>query len=367
MLSLLPMPRPLSASSLFVLAIAAACGANTVKVGGGSGVDGGVDAGRPIAGGGGGTGGGSAMGGGFNTGGGEFDAGVFCPPLPQPPDDAGVVMHPDFAASYTFSELGPVPGVPGPLGGCVILQNDRDHLLIAGASERSNGALYRIKLRRNACGHIIGYDGSATKLADTPYIDANILELAGGSLLYTGWQVWQLSQLRLGANAPLWTVDLTMHGQVGSSAGGIGRVPPWLAAAGEFRIVGWPDGRWHELGLSVDAGVYGVTQVTDTGAMQLSGGPGGFAYVPLGSAQFTKPSIIISEWSASEVSVIEVDQQGNPVAGTRRRMFSRFPRPWGAYFEPETGDFLFLTWARPGLPDSVFIVQGFQKPPPVIE
>ncbi|MBE2249842.1 MAG: hypothetical protein IAE78_09855 [Myxococcus sp.] len=350
-----------------VLLFAVSCGSSAVRVGGGAGggSSAGGDGGAGGSGGGGGASGGNATAGG--SGGGELDAGRFCPPLPQPPDDAGVVMHPDFAADYTFSELGPVPGVPGPLGGCVILQSDRDHLLIAGASERPAGALYRVRLRRNACGHIIGYDGAATKVADTPYIDANILEVAGGSLLYTGWQVWQLSQLRLGASAPLWTVDLSLRGQVGSSAGGLGRVPPWLAAAGEFRIVGWPDGRWHQLGLTLDAGVYDVTSVTDTGAMQLSGGPGGFAYVPLGSAQFSKPSIILSEWTANEVSVIEVDARGNPIAGTRRRLFSRFPRPWGAYFEPETGDFLFLTWARPGQPDSVFIVQGFQKPPPVIE
>lgn len=351
-----------------LLVFTLSCGATSVRVGGaGGGSTTGSDAGTGGAGGssGGGTAGGSATAGG--TGGGEFDAGISCPPLPQPPDDAGVVMHPDFAANYTFSELGPVPGVPAPLGGCVVLQSDRDHLLIAGASERPNGGLYRVRVRRNACGHIIGWDGTATKIADTPYIDANILELPGSSLLYTGWNVSQLSQLRLDAGAPLWTTDLTTRGQMGSSAGGLGRVPPWLAAAGEFRIVGWPDGKWHRLTLTADAGVYAVAGVADAQVPALSGGPGGFAYVPLGSAQFMRASIILSEWTANEVSVIEVDAQGNPQQGTRRRLFTRFPRPWGAYFEPETGDFLFMTWGRPGLPDSVFIVQGFEKPPPVIE
>lgn len=335
------------------------CGTTSVKIGttgGGTASAGGGVAGGTI-----GTAGGTA--GGVTTSAGGAAGGMSCPPLPMPPPDSGVVMHPTFAASYTFSELGPVPGVPDPLGGCVVLQADRDHLLIAGASERMTGGLYRVGVRRNACGHITGWVGAATKLAATPFIDANLLELPGGSLLYTGWNVAQLSQLRLDAGTPLWTVDLLTRGQVGSSAGGLGRVPPWLPAAGQFRIVGWPDGKWHRLDLSADAGVYDVVRVVDTGAQPLSGGPGGFAYVPLGSALFSTPSIILSEWTANEVSVVEVDQQGNPVSGTRRQLFSSFPRPWGAYFEPETGDFLFMTWGRPGLRDSVFIVQGFEKPP----
>lgn len=358
---------PAGSLRLAAFLLVAACGTTSVKVGG---AGGGSAAGGAAFGGGSATAGGASSAGGFGGGGGSgggFDAGMSCPPLPQPPDDAGVVMHPDFATSYTFSELGPVPGVPGPLGGCVVLQADRDHLLIAGSSERPTGGLYRVRLRRDACGHIVGWDGSAVKIADTPYIDANILELAGGSLLYTGWNVSQLSQLALDAGTPMWTTDLTTRGQVGSSAGGLGRVPPWLAAAGQFRIVGWPDGKWHRVELAADAGVYSVQRVVDTGAPALSGGPGGFAYVPLGSAQFMRASIILSEWTANEVSVVEVDAQGNPLQGTRRQLFTRFPRPWGAYFEPETGDFLFMTWGRPGLPDSVFIVRGFEKPPPVIE
>ena len=341
-----------------------ACGANQVKVAG----TGGGTAGAGSAGGSaGGTSGGVAGGasGGAPSAGGTADAGLTCPPLPQP-DGGTALMDPTFAANYTFAELGPVPGVPPPLGGCVILQNDRNHLLIAGASERPEGALYRIALRRNACGHIIGWSGTATKIADTPYIDANLLEMPGGSLLYTGWNVSQFSQLKLDAGTPMWTVDLRSRGQMGSSAGGLGRVPPWLAAAGEYRIVGWPDGKWHRLELSVDAGVYGVNGVVDTG-VTLTGGPGGFAYVPIGSAQFARPSIILAEWSINQVSVVEVDQAGNPLPSTRRLMFTTFPRPWGAYFEPETGDFLFLTWRGGGQSDSVFIVQGFEKPPPLIE
>lgn len=349
------------ANSTVVAVLVLACGTTTVRVGGtgGGATGGGAGDAGPRSGG---TAGGAAGGATGGSGGGVEDAGLQCPPLPPPPGDAGVELHPDFAPSYAFWELGPIPGVPDPLGGVVVLQSDRAHLLIAGSSEQPDGGLYRVPVRRDACGHITGWAGPGVRIAQTPFIDANILELPGGSLLYTGWRVWQLSQLRLDAGAPLWTVDLTTRGQTGASAGGLGRVPPWLAAAGGFRIVGWPDGRWHRLELSVDAGVYDVSRVVDTG-VALGGGPGGFAYVPSGSTGFPRPSIILSEWSANQVSVVEVDGQGNPLPSTRRLLFSVFPRPWGATFEPETGDFLFLTWGRPGQRDSVFVVRGFEKPP----
>jgi hypothetical protein len=39
-----------------------------------------------------------------------------------------------------------------------------------------------------------------------------------------------------------------------------------------------------------------------------------------------------------------------------------FPRPWGAYFEPVTGDYLFLTWGAGN--DRIYLVEGFAAPPP---
>jgi hypothetical protein len=51
------------------------------------------------------------------------------------------------------------------------------------------------------------------------------------------------------------------------------------------------------------------------------------------------------------------------MVGTRREFFSKFPRPWGAYFEPVTGDYMFLSWGTNA--DRVYIVQGFVPPPPI--
>ena len=110
-----------------------------------------------------------------------------------------------------------------------------------------------------------------------------------------------------------------------------------------------------------------VTGVTPT--VTLPNNPGGFAYVPAGSPGFAAQSIIVAEWRQSghaddRVAVYEADAQGDPIIATRREFMSAFPRPWGAYFEPVTGDYLFLSW---GLgTDRVYVVQGFVPPPPVL-
>jgi hypothetical protein len=293
--------------------------------------------------------------GGFNWG---------CPALPSPPSEASVRFAPAFASRYRVYELGPVPGVPSPLGGCAVPRSERGTLYIAGGSEGAGGALYSVAVRRDACGHIIGFDGAATQRATAPYIDANVLEVAGGGFLYTGWPVATLSRLLPGASSAAWTVDLLAAGHVGSSPGGLGQVPRGLGGKEGFRMVGWPDGQWHHLQLDADAGTSAVRGLGTTG-IYLPNGPGGLAYVPAGSDGFPVQSVILSEWSVNKVAVYEVDVDGDPFPAKRRDFFEAFPRPWGAFFEPETGDFLFLTWGRPGQADSVFVVSGFEKPPDI--
>lgn len=293
---------------------------------------------------------------------GEGDGGIACAQPMAPP--AGVVFAPEFASLYHVFEMGPVPGVPSPLGGCVILRSDPYTLWIAGESERSTGGLYRIGVRRDNCGHIVAFDGTAQRVLDVPSIDANLVELANGTLLYTGWPNFLFGQLDLVTPSLLFSVDLTTLGQTGSSAGGLGQVPAAVTAgAGGLRVLGWPDGQWHEVNTTTaDGGVLAVQSVAATG-VTLPNGPGGVAYVPAASAGFPVQSIMVAEWSADKVATYEVDSRGDPVVSTRRDFFTAFPKPWGAYFEPETGDYLFLTWGRSGVEDSLFRVQGFLKPP----
>lgn len=145
--------------------------------------------------------------------------------------------------------------------------------------------------------------------------------------------------------------------------GGLGLVPPSLPSARQLRLVTWPAGRWFHVDSSIEEGLASIEGLAQT--VTLPNEPGGFAYVPAGSPGFERQSVIVAEWrrpdpSADRVAVYEVDEAGDPRVDTRREFFAKFPRPWGAYFEPVTGDYLFLSWGTGE--DHVFIVQGFEPP-----
>jgi hypothetical protein len=281
------------------------------------------------------------------------------PPMPANPMD--VVMDAKFSKDYQAYVLGPVPGIPqSRLGGCVIDANDPDALLVATESEAQNGAIYKVKVTREPCGHITGFKGNATLVATTPYVDANLLYGPKGVLFYSMWPVNQLSEIVPMGNAPAYTVDLANVGVGGGGPGGIGFVPPNLNDPGGLRAVTWPSGYWYHLKYGANGNTYSITSSQQT--TTIPNGPGGFGYVPKGSPQFAKQSLITPEWGGDKVVVYEVDNAGDPVPATRVEFFNKFPKPWGAYFEPKTGDFIFLTWGASN--DQIYIVEGFTKPPP---
>ncbi|MEW5849065.1 MAG: hypothetical protein AB2A00_09630 [Myxococcota bacterium] len=57
-----------------------------------------------------------------------------------------------------------------------------------------------------------------------------------------------------------------------------------------------------------------------------------------GANGFPVQSIMVAEWSVGKVAAYEVDNEGDPIPDTHHDFFTTFPKPWGAYFEPETGD-----------------------------
>jgi hypothetical protein len=180
----------------------------------------------------------------------------------------------------------------------------------------------------------------------------------------------QLGQILPNTTDPAIT-DLTMIGVGGGGPGGIGFVPPNLAGAGGLRMLTWPEGLWYHVTYATAASGFAVSAATQ---MEKLPGSGGFAYVPAESPGFAKQSVLVAEWDQNRVAAYEVDDQGDPVLASRIEFFTTFPNPWGAYFEPQTGDYLFLTWGGAGTDptsgtddssdDHVFVVQGFKKPPP---
>ncbi|MCA9691298.1 MAG: hypothetical protein KC636_16965 [Myxococcales bacterium] len=277
-----------------------------------------------------------------------------------------VVMAPEFAEFYTTYDLGPVPGVPmgALLGGCTIHYADDNKLLIAGESETSTGKIYEIGVVRGECGNIIDWDGLATPLVDAPYVDANLAYGPKTVLFYTHWPVNQVSQLLPEAMAPVSNISMMTIGvNEDQGVSGLGFVPPSLDDPTGLRVLTWAGGHWYHVDYSEQADHFALTGTTKI--TSLPNGPGGFAYVPADSPGFDALSIIVSEWSSNTVGVYEVDALGDPQNATRKDFFTTFPRPWGAYFEPVKGDFLFLTWGAPNLDDRVYIVQGFEPPPPI--
>jgi hypothetical protein len=299
----------------------------------------------------------------FMAGGGGAGGSLNCA-TDVPPTTAGpeAVLAPEYAGLYTVYDLGTVPGMPpGHLGGCVIKHDDPNTLLLAGDSETLSGAIYQIGVERGPCGHIVGFVGSATQIAQTEYVDANLVYGPSNTLFYTQWPTNQISQLLPGAASPAATLAAATIGIGGKdSVSGFGFVPPNLQGAGQPRTLTWSNGDWYQMTMEGAGPTYqlsnGVLKTT------LPNGPGGFAYVPAGSPGFDLQSTIVAEWSTDSVATYQVDAEGDPLVATRKPFFTTFPRPWGAYFEPATGDFLFLTWGS--LPDRVYIVQGFLPPPP---
>lgn len=283
------------------------------------------------------------------------------------PDLAGqeVVIAPEFEEFYTTYDLGPVPGVPDGalLGGCTIAHDDPDTLLIAGDSEQPDGKIYEIGVVRGPCGNIIGFNGLATPVVDAPYVDANLAYGPKTILFYTHWPVNQISQLLPGANAPVSTTNMGPLGiNEDQGVSGLGFVPPTLDDPAGLRVLTWAAGNWYHLDY-VGQDDHFVLENPQK-IVSLPNGPGGFAYVPAESPGFDEQHIIVAEWSSNTVGVYEVDDLGDPMVNTRKDFFTVFPRPWGAYFEPIKGDFMFLTWGAPGLDDRIYIVQGFEQPPP---
>jgi hypothetical protein len=287
---------------------------------------------------------------------------------PPTPAGSNAVLAAAYEPFYDVFDLGPVPGVPDPLGGCVIKHDDPDTLLIAGASENPSGAIYAIGVTRGPCGHIIGFNGTAQLVATTPYVDANLIYTSADLLFYTQWPVQKLSQLLPGSTVPDRDTDLLAYGiePSDSGPGGVGFVPTGNSA-GEMRIITWPGGRWYEVGLTPDNNLYQVASLTLK--TQLPNNPGGFAYVPAGSPGFPSARVIVAEWVAGDpildrVATYAIDAEGDPIPNSRDEFLTKITRPWGAYFEEVTGDYLFLQWdPSDSQPDHVYLVQGFVPPP----
>jgi hypothetical protein len=274
------------------------------------------------------------------------------PPVPA----TGVTIAAPFRGAYQAFQLGPVPGLGSTrYSGCLIDRNDRNLLYIGADSESPTGALYAIRVVRACDGHIVGFDGTARRIASTPYIDANLFYDPDGNILYSMYPQNQLAVLPPRAAEPSQVLDFASLG-VTTSPGGAAFVPAGFTGAGELRIVGWPSHTWNRVTFTYAAGRYTFTSAAERA--RLTEGSGGIAYVPQGSPLIDRRTIVVAEWSTA-VSFFDADANGDIVPSSRRPFLTGLTNAWGAYFEPVTGDFMFPSWGS----DQLIIVRGFAQPP----
>lgn len=281
-------------------------------------------------------------------------------PAPRPCSEIGVTVDPAYADRYGCVALGPVPGLPArKYGGLTLARGTCNTLLIGGDANSTDGKLYAIEIRRDAGGHVSGFQGTATVVAAAPFNDAGIAFGPGGVLFLARWPRNELQQIRPGSMTADKVTPLAGHG-VAFAAASLAFVPRGLPGAGLFKLVAWPHGEWYTVDLAPDGqGTYEVSKVTTTGRATV-GGPEGFAYVEKGNPLFDGDAMLVAEWTARRVSTYAIDEHGEPLLDTRKELVSGFRGAQSAYRDPTSGDFLFATWGESEAAHGLIAIRGFQ-------
>jgi len=269
-------------------------------------------------------------------------------------------VEPPYDTDYTIIDLGPIPGVPAFYGGLTFKADDPNTLLIGGEANLSSGSLYSVTVARGADNHITGFTGTAVVFAEAAYNDGGVTYGPGNVLFLARYPVNEIGQTKFGSSVTDKIVQLDPLGAA-ASPGGLNFVPPGFSGEGSLKSVSWPGGQWYTLTLSADgSGTFDIVAANQ--ATTIVGGPEGVVYVPPGSPQFTDfTNLLVSEFSAGNIAVYDIDSSGDPIPITREVMVSGLARVEGAALDPLTGDFLFSTFGS-DQGDRVFAVTGFAPP-----
>lgn len=272
-----------------------------------------------------------------------------------------IAIAPFYAGSYSFTDLGSVPGLPAQYGGLTFKAGDANTLLIGGNANTASGRLYEIGVTRGAGNHITGFTGSAVQFGNVgEYNDGGVVYGPGGVLFTSRWPVNDLGQTKPGSTDEDKIIDLAALG-VGHSHAAINFVPTGFPGAGQMKLVSWSGGQWYTAAFSPDGtGTFNIDSVTLE--VDIIGGPEGFVYVNPGSPLFASfDSMLVSEYSANRIAAYTLDANGDPEPLSRQDFITDLSGAEGAVIDPITGDFLFSTF---GGGNRVVVVQGFATPPP---
>lgn len=264
----------------------------------------------------------------------------------------------DFS-DYTVLDLGPIDGVPPPYGGLTLKADDPNILLIGGAANELEGAIYQVELTRDGDGKITGFAGPATLFARAPYIDGGLDYFPGTQVLaYTGWPTNEIGQILPGSDVPD-RIDVVTPLGIESSVGSLGFTPAFAPGAGQLRVLSYDGGGFYTVPYELDAVAGDGTYQLGSAVLGpvLGGGPEGILYVPPGSPGFTGDNALVAKYDDGVVSAYEVDASGVIVAATVRTFLDGLDGAEGAFLDPDSGQFLFSTFGTDE--DRVFAVSGF--------
>jgi hypothetical protein len=232
-------------------------------------------------------------------------------------------------------------------------------LYIGGTANQSGVAVYKVPLVRDGITlQITGFGGPAVLYAPAPNIDGGLSFAPSGTMLYTRFSMNEFGQL-LTNNTTL-SIPLTPLG-IASSVGSHVFVPAGSPGAGNLIIASYSASIMYKVPftIGVDGDYQPAAPTASASVSGLASGPEGIVYVPVGSAGFTNPSMVVSAFSLGKIVAFEVDADGLPIPATARDMVTGLVGAEGAWIDPLTGDFLFSTF---GTSNRVIRVSGFEVP-----
>ncbi|MDB6055851.1 MAG: hypothetical protein JWN25_3374 [Verrucomicrobiales bacterium] len=278
----------------------------------------------------------------------------------------GQTLNPYYANDYNVRSLNVVPGLPGSAGGLSFKAGDPNKLLIGGNANSSSAKVFQIDVVRDGNSHITGFTGTAVAVADagglnSGGIDGGLAYGPGNVLCFTSYSDNTMGQIKPGSSIVSRYIELTPLG-VGSSVGGLVFVPPGIPGTGKLKLLSYNTGNWYGATATPDGnGTFNVA--VDGKVVPIGSGPEGAFYVAAGNRLFPKASVLVAEYSASDIAAYEVDTDGDPIPASRRQ-FMTVGGPEGAAVDPLTGDFLFSSFTGGS---QIIAVGGFLTPPPTVQ
>ncbi|MBI5386507.1 MAG: Ig-like domain-containing protein [Verrucomicrobia bacterium] len=283
---------------------------------------------------------------------------------------AAQTVAPFYAGAYAIRDVGAAPDVPGRYGGLAFKAGTTNTLLIGGDGNTHDAKIYQVTVVRGTGGHITGFSGSATVVADaygpdTGGIDGGLAVGPGNVLFYTTYDDNSVGQVKPGSTNVSKLIRLNPDNLSGLP-GGVGSlvfVPAGMPGAGRLKILDYWGGNWWDTTTIPDgAGTYNLGAFS--APILLNIGCEGAFYVPAGNPRFANHSVLICDYGSSAVVSYQVNNNGDPIPATKQVFISDLFAPEGGAADPVTGDFVFSSFDGVHL----YVVSGFTGGlnPPVV-